>query len=96
MAYEKQVFTDGQVLNAAHLNNMEDGIVAAHDATAKNAESIEQLQSVGTAAVERITALEEAPAELPAVNEDDNEKFLRVENGAWTAVSVGNAEEARF
>ena len=34
MAYEKQNFVDGQVLTAAQLNHIEDGIVAATKATA--------------------------------------------------------------
>ena len=33
MAYKKQNFTDGQVLTAAQLNHIEDGIVAMENAT---------------------------------------------------------------
>lgn len=32
----------------------------------------------------------------PAVTADDNGKFLRVVDGAWSAVAVSNAEEASF
>lgn len=37
MAYEKQNFTDGQVLTAAQLNHMEEGIAAANTANAPTA-----------------------------------------------------------
>lgn len=35
MAYEKQIFSTGQVLTAAHLNHMEDGIEAMGEALAE-------------------------------------------------------------
>nr|DAH69699.1 MAG TPA: hypothetical protein [Caudoviricetes sp.] len=34
--------------------------------------------------------------ELPAVTASDNGKFLRVENGAWTAEAVSDAEGVSF
>nr|DAP59429.1 MAG TPA: hypothetical protein [Caudoviricetes sp.] len=34
--------------------------------------------------------------ELPAVTASDNGKFLRVENGAWTAETVSDAEGVSF
>lgn len=33
---------------------------------------------------------------LPVVDASDNDKFLRVENGAWAAVTVPSAESASF
>ncbi len=44
MAYEKQNFTDGQVLTAEHLNHIEDGIAAAEQ-TGGGSVSDEQIAS---------------------------------------------------
>ena len=45
MAYEKQNFTDGQVLTAAQLNHMEEGIAAANNAPTARLASVTILAS---------------------------------------------------
>ena len=45
MAYEKQNFTDGQVLTAEQLNHMEEGIAKAHEAAPIRLAEIDLLAS---------------------------------------------------
>lgn len=45
---------------------------------------------------EKINALERKAAQVPDVSAGDDGKFLRVVDGAWSAVSVPNAEEVSF
>ena len=53
---------------------------------------------IGTAQSTANTALDKANSidGLPAVTTSDNDKFLRVVSGVWTAVVVDSAEEASF
>lgn len=42
------------------------------------------------------SAIENPTQELPSVTTSDNGKFLRVENGKWTAQSISSAEGVSY
>lgn len=54
MSYEKQTFKDGQVLTAAHLNHIEDGIAAAESASGGASAALTALWG-GSAAPQEVT-----------------------------------------
>lgn len=93
MQYEKQVFTNGQVLTAECLNRMEEGIKGACEAIPPTCDSTDcsKVLSYGPNGFEWIdkpTGGGGSGAGLPTVTDEDNGKFLQAMGGVWMAVDA--------
>lgn len=93
MAYERQVFvdqvkdadgnitTEGTTLRAAHLDHIEEGIVALEEMVETAGESI-------SAALAEVA--------LPTVAEEDDGKLLQVVGGVWSAVAITDGNSVAY
>lgn len=110
MAYERQVFVDqevdengdvvvsGTTLKKAHLDHIEDGIVANETAVAKAATAAELATTAAAEAKETANAAATAAAqkELPTVTTNDDGKILQVVNGTWAAVAITDGNTVAY
>lgn len=70
MAYEKQNFKDGQVLTAAHLNHVEDGLAAVEESAVSAAQAAKTAQGAVDSASAEIETLKAELSDV-SINPDD-------------------------
>ena len=96
MAYEKQIFSDGQVLTADAVNHMEDGIEAAHKSADANAMAVQQAQSTASSAEEKAGLAQSAAssAESAASSAGENARKAMSDVDALKMAMGGSSDYA--